>query len=79
MRSEQYDGRGDGARKSKNYKRCRIRRSLSPCLFKLYVREAVNRVRKIIQVGIQIQDEKVDMFRFANGIVVLRKFFNKIF
>jgi len=46
--------------------------SLSPCLFNLYVQEAIdNRVRELIQVGIKIQDGNVDMLRFADDIAVL--------
>jgi len=45
--------------------------SLSPCLFNLYVQEAINRVRELTQVGIKIQGENVDMLRFADDIAVL--------
>lgn len=45
--------------------------TLSPSLFNLYVQEAINKVREVIEVGIRINGERIDMLRFADDIEVI--------
>jgi len=62
---------GDSQEIAKIRKGARQGCSLSPSLFNLYVQEAINRVRKLIQVEKKIRGENLDMLRFADDIAVL--------
>ncbi|XP_025417940.1 uncharacterized protein LOC112688792 [Sipha flava] len=46
--------------------------NLSPSIFNAYIQEAIN-IREKIQLGIKINDRKIDMLRFADDIAVIAK------
>jgi len=45
--------------------------TLSLSLFNLNVQEAINKIREEIEVGIKINEEKVDMLKFADDIAFI--------
>ncbi|VVC30385.1 Endonuclease/exonuclease/phosphatase,Reverse transcriptase domain [Cinara cedri] len=45
--------------------------NLSPSIFNAYIQEAIDIIREKIQVGIKINDRKIDMLRFADDIAVI--------
>ncbi|KAL4084163.1 hypothetical protein QTP88_027996 [Uroleucon formosanum] len=45
--------------------------NLSPSIFNAYIQEAIDIIREKIQLGIKINDRKIDMLRFADDIAVM--------